>query len=58
MAHDGSTRQAHAQSENRPLRNSDKEKGVMPPHYDSLDGPVVTAARSALDEGDVDIVLP
>jgi hypothetical protein len=58
MAHDGSTRQAHAQSENRPLCNSDKEKGVMPPHCDSLDGPVVTAARRALDEGDVAIVLP
>ena len=58
MAHDGSIRQAHAQSENRPLHNSDKEKGVMPPHCDSLDGPVVTAARRALDEGDVAIVLP
>ena len=30
----------------------------MPPHCDSLDGPVVSAARQALDEGDVDIVLP
>jgi Family of unknown function (DUF6448) len=30
----------------------------MPPHCDSLDGPVVTAARRALDEGDVAIVLP
>ena len=58
MAHDGSTRQAHAQSENRPLRTSDKEKGVMPPHCDSLDGPVVTAARRALDERNVAIVLP
>lgn len=30
----------------------------MPPHCDSLDGPVVTAARQALDAGDVDLVLP
>ena len=30
----------------------------MPPHCDSLDGPVVTAARQALDERDVAIVLP
>jgi len=30
----------------------------MPPHCDSVDGPVVTAARRALDEGDVTIVLP
>ena len=30
----------------------------MPPHCDSLDGPVVTAAAQALDAGDVDIVLP
>ena len=30
----------------------------MPPHCDSLDGPVVTAARRALDEGEVAIVLP
>jgi Family of unknown function (DUF6448) len=30
----------------------------MPPHCDSLDGPVVTAARQALDTGDVDWVLP
>lgn len=30
----------------------------MPPHCDSLDGPVVTAARHALDEADVDLVLP
>ena len=30
----------------------------MPPHCDSLDGPVVTAARRALDEGDAAIVLP
>ncbi|MEJ1109494.1 MULTISPECIES: DUF6448 family protein [unclassified Kribbella] len=30
----------------------------MPPHCDSLDGPVVTAARAALDQGKVDVVLP
>ena len=30
----------------------------MPPHCDSLDGPVVTAARLALDAADVNLVLP
>lgn len=30
----------------------------MPPHCDSLDGPVVSAARAALDHEDVDLVLP
>jgi hypothetical protein len=30
----------------------------MPPHCDSLDGPVVSAARLALDAEDVDRVLP
>lgn len=30
----------------------------MPPHCDSLDGPVVAAARRALAMGDVDLVLP
>jgi hypothetical protein len=30
----------------------------MPPHCDSLDGPVVGAARAALEAGDVAIVLP
>ena len=30
----------------------------MPPHCDSLDGPVVRAARAALDLEDVDLVLP
>lgn len=30
----------------------------MPPHCDSLDGPVVTAARKALDLGDVELILP
>lgn len=29
----------------------------MPPHCDSLDGPVVTAAREALELGDVDLAL-
>ena len=30
----------------------------MPPHCDSMDGPVVTAARKALEERDADVVLP
>ncbi|KUI36505.1 hypothetical protein AU195_12780 [Mycobacterium sp. IS-1496] len=30
----------------------------MPPHCDSLDGPVVSAAKAALAEADVDLVLP
>jgi hypothetical protein len=30
----------------------------MPPHCDSLDGPVVTAARQALDKDDLSLVLP
>ena len=30
----------------------------MPPHCDSLDGPVVMAARAALAAPDVDLVLP
>ena len=30
----------------------------MPPHCDSLDGPVVRAARLAIETGDVDQVLP
>ena len=30
----------------------------MPPHCDSMDGPVVIAARAALDANDVDLVLP
>ena len=30
----------------------------MPPHCDSLDGPVVTAARQALDADDVGLILP
>src|SRR6187200_3255119 len=31
---------------------------TMPPHCDSLDGPVVTAAKSALDTEDVGRILP
>jgi hypothetical protein len=30
----------------------------MPPHCDSLDGPVVAAARQALEAGEVELVLP
>lgn len=30
----------------------------MPPHCDSLDGPVVTAARKALETGNVAVILP
>lgn len=30
----------------------------MPPHCDSMDGPVVQAARRALENGDVEAVLP
>lgn len=30
----------------------------MPPHCDTLDGPVVAAARKALEAGNVDLVLP
>ena len=30
----------------------------MPPHCDSLDGPVVRAASLALEKGDVNVVLP
>ena len=30
----------------------------MPPHCDSLDGPVVRAARRALEAEDVDLILP
>lgn len=30
----------------------------MPPHCDSLDGPVVSAARQALEAADVNLVLP
>jgi hypothetical protein len=30
----------------------------MPPHCDTLDGPVVSAARQALEAGNVELVLP
>jgi len=30
----------------------------MPPHCDTLDGPVVKAARKALDAGNVNLILP
>lgn len=30
----------------------------MPPHCDSLDGPVVTAARQAFAVADVNVILP
>jgi hypothetical protein len=30
----------------------------MPPHCDTLDGPVVTAAKKALEAGDVNLILP
>ena len=30
----------------------------MPPHCDSMDGPVVTAARQAIEARDVDLILP
>lgn len=30
----------------------------MPPHCDSMDGPVVTAARRALEKEDVSLILP
>jgi len=30
----------------------------MPPHCDSMDGPVVTAARQALDVEDVNLIIP
>ena len=30
----------------------------MPPHCDSLDGPVVAAARQALTSANVELVLP
>jgi hypothetical protein len=30
----------------------------MPPHCDSMDGPVARAARAALDREDVDVILP
>ncbi len=30
----------------------------MPPHCDSMDGPVVAAARRALEKEDVNLILP
>ncbi len=30
----------------------------MPPHCDSMDGPVVLAAQRALEQGDVSVILP
>lgn len=30
----------------------------MPPHCDTLDGPVVTAARTALEQDNVNLILP
>ena len=30
----------------------------MPPHCDSMDGPVVKAAKRALDLGNVNLILP
>lgn len=30
----------------------------MPPHCDTLDGPVVSVARKALEAGNVDLILP
>lgn len=38
--------------------NSVRGELVMPPHCDSLDGPVVRAAMQALAAEDVDVVLP
>lgn len=31
---------------------------VMPPHYDTMDGPVVKACRKALETGNVNLILP
>ena len=31
---------------------------AMPPHCDSMDGPVVTAAREALERNDVTVIPP
>jgi hypothetical protein len=36
----------------------EEEVGIMPPHCDSVDGPVVTAAREALTSGEVQRVAP
>lgn len=37
---------------------SNQEGLDMPPHCDSMDGPVVTAARAALERNDVTVILP
>lgn len=37
---------------------ADRREGGMPPHCDSIDGPVVQAAMRALAANDVDLVLP
>ena len=42
----------------RSMQDRALEVFEMPPHCDSLDGPVVTAARAALEREDVDVVLP
>jgi hypothetical protein len=39
-------------------RCEEEEVDEMPPHCDSLDGPVVRAAIRALETGSVDVVLP
>jgi hypothetical protein len=39
-------------------RARDREENAVPPHCDSMDGPVVVVARRALEEEDVDLVLP
>jgi Family of unknown function (DUF6448) len=57
-----STGHAARPTTRRSLRRQQTRKSMegatMPPHCDSLDGPVVTAARRALDAGNVDLVLP
>jgi hypothetical protein len=41
-----------------PVADILEEVAATPPHCDSLDGPVVAAARLALAAGDVDLILP
>lgn len=36
----------------------ERMKSAMPPHCDSMDAPVVTAARQALDKENVNLILP
>jgi hypothetical protein len=38
--------------------NNGEKGGFMPPHCDSMDGPVVKAAMKALETGDVNLILP